>query len=197
MIKEISMRISQSLGVVVVSIVTFTYVWAAPRGKQHEGDSTDQDKEFLMKSAEGNMAEIELSKLALQKSQNDEVKQFAKKMVDDHTMLINDMRPFADEMGITPPSKLNPNHQILFDRLKGLSGTQFDKEYISAMVANHHNALSEFKAEESSTNNPDLKKTADLQSAVCLAYLRVDHDHSQAFLDRRDYPVMCSGGCLS
>jgi putative membrane protein len=153
------MRISQRLAILTL-IVTFAGTLLAARfGAQYGGESTGQDKQFLMKSAEGGMAEIELSKLALKKSDNEDVKQFARQMVADHTKLMNDMKPFADQMGITPPTRLSPKQQKLFDRLNGLSGTQFDKEYINAMVVDHHNDLHEFKAQESSTSNPDLKKT--------------------------------------
>ncbi len=118
-----------------------------------------QDKMFLMNSAEGGMAEIAMSKLALRKSKSDDVKTYAQKMIDDHTMLIANMKPFADKMGVQPPTKLKPAHMQEAQRLKAMSGDSFDKEYITAMVADHHKDLGEFKAEEASTANPDLKST--------------------------------------
>lgn len=121
--------------------------------------ASSQDKQFIMKSSEGSMAEVELGKLALQKSQNPDVKQFAQKMVDDHTMLMNNMKPFADQMGVKPPTKLNAKHQQLETRLKSLSGDKFDKEYIKAMVADHHHDLGEFMAEESKATDPSFKQT--------------------------------------
>lgn len=121
--------------------------------------ASSQDKQFIMKSSEGSMAEVELGKLALQKSQNPEVKQFAQKMVDDHTMLMNNMKPYADQMGVKPPTKLNAKHQQLENRLKSLSGDKFDKEYIKAMVADHHHDLGEFMAEESKAADPGFKQT--------------------------------------
>src|SRR5580704_9674118 len=45
------------------------------------------DKAFVRKALEGGMTEIQLGQLALQKSSNDDVKQFAQKMIDDHTKL--------------------------------------------------------------------------------------------------------------
>jgi putative membrane protein len=121
--------------------------------------ASSQDKQFIMKSSEGSMAEVELGKLALQKSQNTDVKQFAQKMVDDHTMLMNNMKPYADQMGVKPPTKLNAKHQQLETRLKSLSGDKFDKEYIKAMVADHHHDLGEFMAEESKATDPGFKQT--------------------------------------
>jgi len=126
---------------------------------QDSASTASQDKTFLMKSTEGSMAEIQASQMALKKSKNDEVKTFAQKMVDDHTKLISDMKPFADQMGLTPPTKLSPQHQTEASRLKSMSGDKFDKEYISAMVADHHKDLGEFKTEQETTANTELKAT--------------------------------------
>lgn len=120
-------------------------------------DTAAQDKTFVMKASEGSMAEIAMSKLALRKSKNDEVKTYAQKMIDDHTMLLNSMKPIADQMGVQPPTKLNPTHQAESARLKSMAGDKFDKEYITAMVGDHHKDLGEFKAEQDTTANADLK----------------------------------------
>lgn len=124
---------------------------------QDASSTAAQDKMFLMKSAEGSMTEIQASKLALKKSKNDEVKTYAQKMIDDHTMLISNMKPFADQMGVMPPTKLSKPHQMEAQRLESMSGDKFDKEYITAMVADHHKDLGEFITEQSTTANPDLK----------------------------------------
>lgn len=128
-------------------------------GLAQQGSFSPKDKMFLAKSAEGSMAEIKLAEIALQKSSNDEVKGFAQKMVTDHTKLISDMKPFADQAGVKPPTKLKPADQMLAKKLSALSGETFDKQYIAAMVKDHHKDLAEFKAEEGSTSNTDLKTT--------------------------------------
>lgn len=123
-------------------------------------DSTAaQDKTFLSKSAEGSMAEIQMGKLAAKKSKNEEVKDFGQKMVTDHGKLLSDMKPYCEKMSVKPPMKLNSEHQADYKRLSALSGDKFDKEYIKMMVEDHHKDLSEFKAEESSTSNSELKST--------------------------------------
>jgi putative membrane protein len=120
-------------------------------------DTASQDKAFLMKSSEGGMAEIQMSQLALKKSKNPDVRQYAQKMIDDHTTLLANMKPFATQMGVQPPMKLNPEHMQEMARLKGMSGESFDKEYITAMVGDHHKDLGEFMTERDTTQNADLK----------------------------------------
>jgi putative membrane protein len=121
--------------------------------------TTNQDKTFVTESTEGSLAEVELGKLALRKSKSPEVTEFAQKMIADHTQLINDMKPVANQMGVELPDKLNAKHEQEVNRLSALSGDQFDKAYISAMVADHHHDLAEFISEESRTQNPMLKST--------------------------------------
>ena len=126
---------------------------------QGSGTFSSQDKTFLKNSAEGSMTEIQLSQIALKNSSNDEVKTYAQKMIDDHTKLISDIKPFADQAGVKPPTKLKPEHQAMAKKLSALNGDAFDKQYIQAMVKDHHKDLAEFKSEERSTNNTDLKST--------------------------------------
>src|SRR4051812_26092257 len=137
------------------------FTFAAAPGAQGDSGSASQDKAFVEKASEGSLAEISLSKIALKKSKNDEIQSFAKKMIEDHTTLMTNMKPIADQMGLKPPTKLNKEHQMEADRLQPLSGDKFDKEYITAMVGDHHKDLSEFMTQQNSTSNPQLKSTVE------------------------------------
>jgi putative membrane protein len=116
-----------------------------------------KDKMFLRQAAEGGMAEVKLGQLATQKASSSDVKAFGQKMVDDHTALNNEMAPIADSMGVRVPKSLNKKDQAEYDKLNGLSGNDFDTEYLTAMVKDHHKDLREFHEEVSSTTDPTLK----------------------------------------
>ncbi len=119
--------------------------------------SASKDKMFLKKASEGGMAEVKLGELASQKASSPDVKSFGQKMVDDHTAINNQMKPIAERMGVTPPTSLSAKDEALYDRLNGMSGTDFDKAYVKAMVADHHEDLKEFTAEMTSTRDTELK----------------------------------------
>ena len=89
------------------------------------------DKMFLHKASEGGYAEVQLGQLAAQKASSDDVKKFGQKMVDDHTALNDQMKPFAEAAGLQPPTKLSSKDQAEYDKLNGLSGDAFDKEYLA------------------------------------------------------------------
>jgi putative membrane protein len=118
---------------------------------------TDQDKQFLTTASQANLNEIKLSELAEQKASSPEVKAYAHKMVADHNTLGMKMKPFADAWAIPAPSSLDADHQAEYDKLNGLSGSDFDKEYIAAMDKDHHLALDLFTAEASSTTDAKFK----------------------------------------
>jgi putative membrane protein len=119
----------------------------------------DADKTFLTIAAQSDVNEIKLSQLAETKASSPKIKAFAQKMVTDHQMLEAKMKPFADAAGITPPTDVDADHQAEWSKLSGLSGAEFDKEYMSAMAMDHHKALEAFTSEESATKDAKFKAT--------------------------------------
>jgi putative membrane protein len=115
--------------------------------------ASDDDKKFLAVAAQSDQNEIALSQTAEQKATNPAVKAFAEKMVAEHTKMTESMKPFADSWGLTPPSGPDADHQKELDKLNGLSGADFDKEYMSQMVTDHSKALSAFTTEAKDTKD--------------------------------------------
>ena len=137
---------------------------------------TDQDKQFLTKASAGNMAEIKLSELAVTKASNPQVKAFARKMVADHQALGMKMKPFADAWGLTPPSGLDSEHQAIYDKLSGLSGADFDKEYMNAMEKDHHETLDLFNEEAKTTTDMKFKNAVMHGQSVVAAHTHMADD---------------------
>jgi putative membrane protein len=65
------------------------------------------------------------------------VKDLAQKMVDDHTALNKDMASVADSLGVMLPKKMPKDDQAEYDKLNGLSGKDFDTEYLTYIVKAH------------------------------------------------------------
>jgi putative membrane protein len=120
-----------------------------------------KDKMFLRKAAEGGMAEVKFGELAVEKGGSDDVKAFGKKMVEDHTMLNNEMAPIADSMGVRVPKMINKDDQAEYDKLSGVSGSDFDTEYLTAMVKAHRKDLREFRMEVPNAQDPALRAAVE------------------------------------
>ena len=135
---------------------------AATSMQDASGDSgatgqTMKDKMFLRHSAEGGIAEVQLGQLASQKASSEDVKAFGQKMVTDHTTLNNQMQSVADAMGVRLPKKMAKSDQAEYDKLSALSGSEFDTEYLTFMVRDHHKDLRAFREEAQSASDPALK----------------------------------------
>ena len=103
------------------------------------------DDQFARKAAQGGLAEVELGRLASQKAESPDVKQFAQQMVTDHTQANQQLKQAAPSMNV--PDTLDAEHQALKDKLSSLSGKEFDREYMKAQLKDHQEAISLFRSE--------------------------------------------------
>jgi putative membrane protein len=138
-----------------------------------EVSQTMNDKIFLRKAAEGGMAEVQFGQLAAQKASSDDVKAFGQKMVDDHTALNSEMATVADSLGVRAPKTIDKKDQTELDKLNGLSGTDFDTEYLTVMVKAHHKDLHEFRMEAANTQDPTLKAAVEKGGKVIGEHTRM------------------------
>jgi putative membrane protein len=113
---------------------------------------------FWVDAAQGGMAEVELAKLAQQKSQNAEVKKFAQMMITDHSKANDELKSIAAKKNITLPTDIG-SHKSTLDELSKLSGAEFDKEYVEAMVDDHEEDVEMFES-KSSSSDADIKSFA-------------------------------------
>jgi putative membrane protein len=101
---------------------------------------------FVGRASEAGMAEVELSKVAVQKSTTPAVKEFAQTMVTDHTKANMELEPIAKAKSIAPTKTLNATHAKALADLKGMSGKDFDTAYLKQMVTDHDEAVALFTA---------------------------------------------------
>jgi putative membrane protein len=118
------------------------------------------DEDFIKTAAMGGMAEVALSKLAIERATDPKVKSFASMMVTDHTKLNSEVKALAAKKNVTLPAELDKKHQEKVDELSKESGKDFDKDYLACMAKDHKKTLSLFEDAEDDTKDPNVKKTA-------------------------------------
>jgi putative membrane protein len=138
-----------------------------------QGQTGMMDKAFVTKALQGGLAEVQLGQLTLQKSQNEQVKAFAQKMIDDHTRLGEQMKPVAQQIGVQVPTQLSKKDRQIIAKLQGLSGSAYDQAYVKDMVKDHKQDLSEFQAEASNGQDPAVKDAASQGSKVITLHLQM------------------------
>ncbi len=114
--------------------------------------------DFATKVAAYGMMEIRLGQIAKQKAQASDVKDFATMIVTDHTKSDDELKAIASTKNLAVPAELPADKQQIVDRLSGLSGREFDREYMAAMVEDHEKAIEMFQQASNATDlDPELK----------------------------------------
>ena len=124
------------------------------------GSVAAADRRFATKAAAAGTAEIADAQIALQKSSRQDVKDFAQRMVDDHTKAADQLKSIASGEGINLPTSESAADRKKTHALQKLSGAQFDRRYISGQRAAHKQAVALFSKESSSGKDSQLKSFA-------------------------------------
>jgi len=95
------------------------------------------DQVFVIRATLGGAAEIELARLAEQKTRNDSVREFARRMIRDHSQADNALSKLAEGDEIPVPEQLDAKQRQVRDGLSRLSGPEFDIEYLRLQVQGH------------------------------------------------------------
>src|ERR1700681_3296052 len=138
-----------------------------------EGKLAPTDTTFVRKAAEGGMAEVKLGQLAKEKGSNKAVKEFGDRMVKDHSKANDELKEVASKKGITLRDSMNATDKALYGRLSKLSGDAFDKAYMSAMIKDHQEDVSEFRQESQSARDPDVRQFAAKTLPTLEEHLRI------------------------
>lgn len=131
-----------------------------PAESQQPLDRTAADKAFVKDAAEGGMTEVELGKLAQEKGFSDAVKEFGKRMVEDHQKAEGELKAAAGQAGIPIPAEPPKKVKKTEDKLAKLSGPDFDRAYAKMMLSDHKNDVKEFQREAQNGQVPQVKAFA-------------------------------------
>jgi len=123
-------------------------------------DLRSEDKAFLRQATRINLAGIEMGRLAQQHADNPAVRQFADRMLIDHSRADIDLRELASVNGVALPETVDDMDDAAEQHLSSLSGKQFDSEYISAVVTVLSRDITQFLQEKDSLVDPQVKTFA-------------------------------------
>ena len=117
-------------------------------------------RRFVKEAAEGSATEVALGKLAQEKGSSDAVKQFGKRMVDDHSKATEELKQAAGMAQIQVPSETPKKARKAQDKLSKLSGADFDRAYSKLMVSDHKEDVKAFEREARNGEVPAVKNFA-------------------------------------
>lgn len=135
---------------------------------------------FAIEVAQNNMAEIELGRLATQKGQNPQVKQFAQRLIADHTRAGNELKLVATDKNITLPTEVRPEQKENHDRMSRLSGAEFDRAFMEAMVQSHDRSVNTFQDQANNGTDAEIKAFATKTLPTLQEHLRMARELNDA-----------------
>ena len=148
-------RTTMIVGVVALAALAAAQASAEPSNATSGG--------FVTQTAHRGLANAELSQLALQRSQNPEVRRLAGRLVDQHLRAYDDLLALAGQAGLVTPDSIDLEQRGVKSRLAGLSGAAFDRAYLQALRTNQEREIALFRNYAKSGEDPGLKDWATRQ----------------------------------
>jgi putative membrane protein len=145
---------------------------AGPAGAATDNQPSPSDQYFVRFVLESDVAEVQLGQLAQQKSQSEDVKQFGQQIAENRTKLDDQFKPIAQQLQVSAPKEPPKKDKQLIAKLEGLSGPQFDEEYIKAVAKDLLQDVKQFKSEAQSAQNPNLQQTAKQDASILAQQLQ-------------------------
>ena len=118
------------------------------------------DDDFVRDVALKNMAEVELSRMALDKATDPDIKAFAQRMIDDHGAAGHHLKSVLKGQPIEWPVQLDDKHRKIADELTKKQGANFDRDYVKAMVEGHQDLAAKLES------RLDVQSIADWKTAA-------------------------------
>lgn len=164
----------KSCALTAASIIAGVYLslGVASAVEPDDPKSKPPDQHFLEGAAQGGMKEVRLGKMATRNAESEEVKQFGQRMVDDHGKANEELRQLAVSKGVDLPEEMSEEGKQLQERLSKLSGAEFDRAYMAAMVKDHQEDVAKFSHQAAHGEDPEVKKWAAQTLPILEAHLQ-------------------------
>jgi putative membrane protein len=143
----------------------------ASDGNMGMAANASADQAYVENAAASDIFEIETSKLALAKADKPSVKTYAQMMIDEHTKSTTELKAAAGQAGIQVPATLPADKQAKLDSLRGLTGAEFDRQYLADQRSGHQETLAKVNAYLAAAPAGALKDHASKMTGVVQKHL--------------------------
>ncbi len=130
------------------------------------------DAAFLDNASRAGITEVTFGQLAREKASRQPVRDFAVRMVDEHTTMNQALTRLATAKGITPTTSLDTAHQNQYDALNRLGGHAFDRPYLNSQATDHAATLRLFEDEATQGADADVKALAAHGAPIVRRHLK-------------------------
>lgn len=109
-------------------------------GFAHAADDnlSRSDTRFLQRAAQSGQLEMDASKLALERAESQEVREFAERMINDHQEMDTELRALAQSRNVELPDRLRWGQNRAIKGLENREGQDFDRRYADRIAVDAH-----------------------------------------------------------
>jgi putative membrane protein len=142
-------------------------------GGTPNGTNTQTEKAFIASAASSNQLGIKLSELALQRSGNLEVREFAKLTAQQYGKLNNELKSVAQQMRLVYATNLQSGHQARYDQVAKVNGPGFEKAFVQEMEALYQQNIAIYQQAGNDATNFALRAYALKNTPILQGHLRL------------------------
>ncbi len=172
--------IGKSVFAAIFSTILFAGVTLAQPARQETRMNRDAlsstDRTFINSAEQGNLAEIQDAKMIEQKATDPAIKDFASRMVTDHTQASQELKALAKSTGVTLPAETTAAEANQKDEWQKLSGVKLDDAYLRGQLEDHKQAISVFENEVEHGQNEAVKDYAAKTLPTLQDHIRIAED---------------------
>ncbi|HWJ93771.1 MAG TPA: DUF4142 domain-containing protein, partial [Telluria sp.] len=143
--------------------------------KQQPGRHTGGN-EFLVEAMQDAMAEIQICEMALEKSQNEDVKAFAQAMIDEHGRMGREFEQLAGQKQLDVPRQIRAEQEMTVDAFASLEGRDFEQRWIQYNIDVHERDIKVFRHYAQEEDDPEIKTMAQQGCDMLMQHLKMAHD---------------------
>lgn len=144
---------------VALLVATSGSAWAL-EGAGTSAPTNYDDAQFSRKAAAAGIAEIQLGELGLRKSSDDNVKNLARRVIEDHRKADAQLADLGTRKHLDLPSEPDAAAAKAQAKLGKKSGHAFDQAWSKLMIKDHQDAVKLFSTESSKGDDAELRKFA-------------------------------------
>ncbi|MFI7643334.1 DUF4142 domain-containing protein [Nonomuraea sp. NPDC049400] len=144
----------------VLSAVAVALLAPVSAGATVQPELNDQDRTFLRKAHQSNLAEIQAGQAAQDRGASETVRDLGAKLVSDHTKLDRDVQRVAEQAELELPKRPSAEQRRELEQVTARSGKAFDRAWLAAQIAGHRQSLANGAEELWDGSSSEVKKLA-------------------------------------
>ena len=147
-----------------------------------EAGTKESDEHFIKHAASDNQLEIQASQLVAQQTQNQQVKQLAEKLIQDHQQAQQQLQQLAQSMNMQLPTELMPADQAKLQEMQKMRGDSADRGFVFSQVGDHTCDILKYQYEAEHAMSPELKQFAQQGVPVLESHLRMAREAAEQWV---------------